>query len=311
MKIFYHKQFNIDFGLFNFLHPFDGVKFRRVFEQVKDLPNIDIIAPRQAMPLETLKKYADRVIRNLYESKQYILRALELPQIPLIPFSFIDRKILLPMRWGVAATLEGARLALSGINCWNLAGGYHHANRASCEGFCIYNDINLAIQELREEGKISAASRLLIVDVDAHHGNGNAHEFREDPAITILDQYNADIYPRSEFSKKRVDIALPMRNGTDGEAYLQALRGGLQRLREKIKLDGGFELAFVVAGTDVLQSDALGRMHLSVEECIQRDVLILDCLKELKIPFVVLGGGGYSKESALAIAGSIRQVYQY
>ncbi len=311
MKIFYHKNFNIDFGVFNFLHPFDGVKFRRVFDEIKDLPHIDISAPSQPMPLATLKKHADRVIKNLYESKRYILRALELPQIPLIPFSFIDRKILLPMRWGVAATLEGARLALHGVNCWNLAGGYHHANRASCEGFCIYNDINLTIQELREEGKITLDSRILIVDVDAHHGNGNAHEFREDAAITILDQYNVDIYPRSDFSKKRIDIALPMRNGSDGESYLQALRGGLQSLREKAALEGSFALAFVIAGTDVLQSDALGRMHLSIEECIQRDVMILDCLKELQIPFVVLGGGGYSKESALAIAGSIRKVYQY
>ena len=311
MKIFYHKNFNIDFGVLNYLHPFDGVKFRRVFEQIKDLPNIDIISPSQAMPLATLKKHAGQVIAKLYESKQYILRALELPQIPLIPFSLIDRKILLPMRWGVAATLEGARLALSGVNCWNLAGGYHHANHASCEGFCIYNDLNLSLQELREEGKISTTSRILIVDVDAHHGNGNAHEFREDPAITILDQYNADIYPRSEFSKRRVDIALPMHNGANGESYLQTLRTGLQSLREKVALEGSFELAFVIAGTDVLLTDALGRMHLSVEECIERDVMILDCLKELRIPFVVLGGGGYSKDSALAIAGSIRKVYQY
>ncbi|MEN9865743.1 MAG: Acetoin utilization protein AcuC [Pseudomonadota bacterium] len=311
MKIFYHKQFNIDFGFFSFLHPFDGVKFRRVFNDIKGLPGVDIVSPAQAMPLDTLKKYADRIISRLYESKQYILRALEIPQIPLVPFSFLDRKILLPMRWGVAATLEAARLALTGVNCWNMAGGYHHASRASCEGFCIYNDINLAVQELREEGKIDATTRILIIDVDAHHGNGNANTFREDKAITIVDQFNDDIYPRGNFSKQRVDIPLPVHSNIDGETYLQVLRGGLQILREKVAQDGTFALAFVVAGTDVLIMDQLGRMNLSIEECIERDVLIADTLKELAIPFVFMGGGGYSKDSALAIAGSIRRLYRY
>ena len=311
MKIFYHRQFNIDFGFFNFLHPFDGVKFRRVFDEIKALPGIEIVVPAQAMPLLTIQKYADRVISNLYQSKQYILRALELPQIPLLPFSFLDRKILLPMRWGVATTMEAARLALTGINCWNLAGGYHHASRASCEGFCIYNDINLAVNELREEGKINTSTRVLIIDVDAHHGNGNANVFREDAAITILDQFNDDIYPRNNYTKQRIDIALPVHCNIDGQTYLQTLRAGLQRLREKVAQDGSFALAFVIAGTDVLIMDQLGRMNLSIEECIERDVLILDTLKELAIPCVVLGGGGYSKDSALAIAGSIKRLYRY
>jgi histone deacetylase 11 len=311
MKIFYHKNFNIDFGLFNFLHPFDGIKFRRVYDAIKGLPGIDIVAPAQPMPLETIRKHVGVVNKQLLESKRYILRALELPQIPLLPFSFIDRKILLPMRWGVGATMEAARLALTGVNCWNMAGGYHHASRASCEGFCIYNDINLAVQELREEGKISAATRILIIDVDAHHGNGNANIFVEDAAITILDQFNSDIYPRNDYSKQRINIALPMHNGIDGTGYLKLLRGGLQRLGEKIAQEGSFALAFVIAGTDVLIHDQLGRMSLGIGECIERDVLIADFLKQLHIPFVVTGGGGYSKESALAIAGSIKRLYGY
>ena len=97
----------------------------------------------------------------------------------------------------------------------------------------------------------------------------------------------------------------------DGQTYLQTLRAGLQGLREKVAQDGSFALAFVIAGTDVLIMDQLGRMNLSIEECIERDVLILDTLKELAIPCVVLGGGGYSKDSALAIAGSIKRLYQY
>lgn len=311
MKIFYHAEFNIDFGFFNRLHPFDGTKYRRVYEQIKILPDIDIIAPAQAISMTAINKTVNELIQMLLLSKNYILAALELPIIPFIPFSFIDRKILLPMRWGVAATLEAARLALTGENCWNLAGGYHHASHANCQGFCIYNDIKIAINELREEQKITSTTRVLIIDVDAHHGNGNASSFEQDKAVTILDQYNADIYPQTSYSKRRIDINLPIASGTDGACYLKRLRAGLQQLREKMAGEGSFALAFVVAGTDVLIGDPLGSLGLTVQECIERDVLIMDALKELQVPAVFLGGGGYSKDSALAIAGSIQRLYRY
>lgn len=310
MKIFYHPQFNIDFGIFNRLHPFDGVKFRRVYEQIKDLPGIEIVQPTQAIELETLKKHVNELMQFKLSMKGHILQALELPDIRLIPFSLIDRKILLPMRWGVAATLEAARLALQGHYCWNLSGGYHHASHASCEGFCVYNDIMTSIKELRADATLAQDARILIIDVDVHHGNGNALAFLDDTSVTILDQYNRDIYPHGKYSR-RVNINLPLADGSMGPEYLASLDGGLARLRELVARDGNFVLAFVVAGTDVLAQDSLGNFGLTVQECIQRDTNILETLRSLGIPSVFVGGGGYSKESAEAIAGSIRQLYQY
>ena len=299
MKVFYHPRLNIDLGLLNRLHPFDGMKFGRVREGLDEtmgLTFMDIVAPvSQAM----VNAFASPLLQLLLLKKRFILEALEVPYIPLVPFSVIDRRLLEPMRWGVGATLQAAQAALSGGHCWNLAGAYHHASRTDAQGFCIYNDIGIAVQELRQSGALAPGDRILIVDVDAHHGNGNARVFEEDPRVTLLDIYNGQTYPNSPFTKARVDINLPLRHGTAGAEYLDKLQEGLQRL------ETGYRLAFVVAGTDVLQSDPLGGLKLSIDDCVLRDRQVLDRLDVLSIPAVVLGGGGYGRDSATAIQRSI------
>lgn len=303
MIIYYHKKYNIDLGLLNRLHPFDGLKFKKVFEHIQDCPLIDIKSPSAQISREAIDNYVDSLIKLWLHRKRYILRALELPYIPLLPFSVIDNRILQPMRWGVAGTLEAGRSALQGNNCWNLAGGYHHASHANAEGFCIYNDIGIAVQQLRKQHLLGQEDKILIIDIDAHHGNGNAYTFKKDPNVNILDIYNCNIYPRDNYTKEMLDINIPVYSGTAGPEYLERLHGGLQQLTT------GYKLAFVVAGTDVVASDPLGGLRLSVDECVQRDALVLERISALSIPAVFLGGGGYSKDSAVAIGKSISQLY--
>lgn len=303
MIIYYNKKYNIDLGLLNKLHPFDGLKFKKVVQSIKDLKDIQILSPENEISRNIIDEFADELLRKCILKKGYILQALEVPNIPLLPFSLIDNRILKPMRWGVAGTWEASKQALSGKNCWNLAGGYHHANQANAEGFCIYNDVGIAVQQLQKQQLLSPEDSILIIDIDAHHGNGNAYTFLEDRNVTLLDIYNSDIYPTKNFSKKRVDINIPLSIGTAGPEYLQRLQEGLQ------KLNAGYKLAFVVAGTDVVASDPLGALKLSVEECVQRDALVMERLSQLSIPAVFLGGGGYSKDSAVAISKSISNLY--
>jgi histone deacetylase 11 len=304
MNIYYHPQYNIDLGLLNYLHPFDGRKFQHVYESIKDLPGIVIKSPETPVSQGLIDPTLNDLLVRLTKQKRYILRALEVPNIPLLPYSVIDRRILLPMRWGVAGTLAAAKDALHGTNCWNLAGGYHHASPHSAEGFCIYNDIAITHHELLGRGLLSQSDKILIVDVDAHHGNGNAYYFMENDTITILDVYNDDIYPRLPAPKSRVNIDVPLHSGTTGVTYLKALRAALDQVT------GSYRLAFVVAGTDVLAADPLGGFKLTIDECVVRDKMIVDRLHSLSIPMVVLGGGGYSKDSAKAISKSITEIYK-
>ncbi|MBL1277764.1 MAG: hypothetical protein COB30_016920 [Ectothiorhodospiraceae bacterium] len=144
--------------------------------------------------------------------------------------------------------------------------------------------------------------RVLIIDIDAHHGNGNALVYMKDKSVCLLDIYNYEIYPSTQFTKDRIDINVPLRFGTKGDEYLSRLDAALNAL------EGDFKLAYVVAGTDVLASDPLGGLSLTVKECAERDALVAKKLNTLSVPFVFLGGGGYSSESADAIAAGIRSV---
>lgn len=306
MRIFYSPNYNIDFGLLNRLHPFDGTKYTTVIATIQNLPGIEIVSPSAPITQDIIDEFVDWLIKSWIRKKRYILQALGLPYIPLLPFSLIDKRILLPMRWAVAGTLAAAEYALAGHNCWNLSGGYHHASRGGCEGFCIYNDIGIAVQQLRKTDQLHAEARILIIDVDAHHGNGNAQVFMDDNKVTLLDIYNRDIYPQGaerELTKRRVNFALPISSGTDGPAYLRRLHEGLALLQS------GYAIAFVVAGTDVLAGDPLGGLNLSIDDCVQRDAMILTRLQALGVPAVFLGGGGYAANSAIQIAASLTRLH--
>lgn len=308
MQILYHPEFNIDFGLLNRLHPFDGCKFRKVHQLLADCAQLQWQAPPPALELAQLQAHMSAHHAAQCAQRRYVLRALELPALPL-PFSWIDRRILQPMRRGCAATLYAAQAALQGQSSWNLAGGYHHASAINSEGFCIYNDIWHSVQSLRQQGRLAATQRVLIIDVDAHHGNGNAEAFEQDRSVVLLDQYNQQIYPYGERSRQRLDIALPLPMGTQGAAYLAQLDGGLARL-PALHAQDPFAMAFVVAGTDVLASDPLGGLGLTLDDCVAREERIWRCLHAMGVPAIWLGGGGYGNQSAPAIAAALRRIGQ-
>ena len=300
MKIIYEPRFNYQLGLLKYLHPFDGEKFAKVITELDNL-DIEIIYPQGPVSSVKINEYLNELMRKLVLSKTLILRALEVPKIPFVSFNFLDNKILLPMRLAVAGTLLGAEKALSsGDIMWNLSGGFHHASNVNMEGFCIYNDIGISYHQLRKNGQLSETDKVLIIDVDAHHGNGNAYSFKDNNNVHLLDVYNADIYPTSDFTRNRVNFPVPLKSGIEGREYLDKLNQALKLV------EADYALAFIIAGTDVLAVDKLGGFELTVEDVAKREKAILTYLKNLDIPTVVTGGGGYSKQSASAIAASIK-----
>lgn len=302
MKVIYSAHYNIDLGLLNYVHPFDGMKFRRIYDDQRANKHVEFLEPPQAVGMDVVDEFLSSVMQLRVRQKNGVLRALEVPRIPFVSFSFLDRKVLAPMRWGVAGTILGAESALKhGGVFWNLSGGYHHAMPQNMEGFCIYNDVGIAYQQLIKGGKLAAGDKILIIDTDAHHGNGNAATFMDNRQVTILDVYNANIYPMSGFTRELVDISVALPPGTDGTIYLQRYSEALERL------EGDYRMAFVVAGTDTLMSDRLGGFRLSIDDVAEREKLTLLALKRRSIPAVILGGGGYSKESAVSVIRAISE----
>ena len=185
-------------------------------------------------------------------------------------------------------TVQAARYALEFGVAFNIAGGTHHAFTDRGEGFCLLNDIAIGAHYLLEHKKVS---QVLVVDLDVHQGNGTAQIFRDDPAVFTFSMHGAKNYPMHK-EKSDLDIALP--DGTDDGTYLDHLRTTLPRLLAEVQPD----FIFFQSGVDVLATDKLGRLALTLEGCKERDRVVLEACHRDKIPVALSMGGGYSEKIA-------------
>ena len=241
-------------------------------------------------------------LSDLVKSPQYLAQALEIPPLALIPYKFIDASVLYPMRLATKGTILAAESALENQIAVNLSGGYHHARRDNGEGFCIYSDIGVAIYQLRNSQKIKFDDKVLVIDLDAHQGNGIARIFYEDKNVLIFDMYNKDIYPKDTWARKRIDYNIPLNSDTGDSEYLNQLKRELPKFLENQKYA---KIAFYNAGTDIYERDSLGKLRISKEGVLERDKFVFNSLVELGIPFVMVLAGGYTKESYKLVAESV------
>ncbi|HLH38747.1 MAG TPA: histone deacetylase [Bryobacteraceae bacterium] len=164
-----------------------------------------------------------------------------------------------------------------------LSGGTHHAFRSEGSGFCVFNDVAIAIYWLRSQNE---SGPYAVVDLDVHQGDGTAHFFEDDAGVLTLSLHGANNFPFRK-QRSRIDVELPDRTG-DAE-YLQALDDALARV-----WDFSPRLIFYLSGVDALASDKLGRLALTQEGLKLRDLRVITGARRRQIPLVVTLGGGYS-----------------
>jgi acetoin utilization deacetylase AcuC-like enzyme len=181
-------------------------------------------------------------------------------------------------------TIDCAYFALQHGVAMNIAGGTHHAFTNRGEGFCLLNDVAIAANHLLLQG---LAKRILVIDLDVHQGNGTAEIFRHQEAVFTFSMHGAKNYP---MHKEQSDLDIALEDGTEDKAYLGILEQTLPALIEKHRPD----FAFYIAGVDVLATDKLGRLALSLEACRRRDEYVFRTCQAQGIPVVVSMGGGYS-----------------
>jgi acetoin utilization deacetylase AcuC-like enzyme len=188
-------------------------------------------------------------------------------------------------------TIKAVEYAFEFGAAGNIAGGTHHAYRDKGEGFCIFNDIAVGSLYAMQEKDIE---RILVVDLDVHQGNGTAKIFENEPRVFTFSMHGAKNYPLHK-ERSDLDIGLPDKTG-DAE-YLKILQERLPGLIEDVKP----ELIFFQSGVDVLETDKLGRLALTVDGCKKRDNIVLTAAKENGISVVFNMGGGYSERIATIV----------
>jgi acetoin utilization deacetylase AcuC-like enzyme len=168
----------------------------------------------------------------------------------------------------------------------NLGGGTHHGGRAFARGYCLFNDVVVALARLRADGRVR---RALVVDCDVHQGDGTADLLAGDPDCFTLSLHGARNYP---FKRIPSDLDVDLASGTGDERYLEALTEALDHAVPRATA----ELAFYLAGADPWHGDRLGRLALTKAGLRARDELVLDRLREAGAAVCVVLAGGYAED---------------
>lgn len=264
-------------------HRFPMGKFRAVAERVieaglvKDWSDFHRPAPAPASWLQLAhdRTYVDQVLSCTVPA----------PVARRIGFK-MTAHVAQRSRCAVAGTALAARLALDHGAACNTAGGSHHADHTAGAGFCVFNDVAVAARLLLAEG---AVSRVLVIDLDVHQGDGTARIFETDPAVFTLSVHCEQNWPRRKAVSDR-DIGLE--KGAEDPAYLAAVRTAVEDALDAQHPD----LVFYNAGVDPHKDDRLGLLSLTDAGLAQREALVFDAVLRRGVPIVGVLGGGYSRD---------------
>jgi len=230
---------------------------------------------RDALHLVHHPDYVEAVIEGTLGDAA--IRRLGFPWHPLLP----ERSLRT-----VQGTLEAARDALSNGAGINLAGGTHHAFPGHGEGYCVFNDVAVAVRTLQRDGVLA---RAVVIDLDVHQGNGTARIFENDEAVFTFSMHGAKNYP---FRRERSDLDLELPDGTEDQAYLALLERHLDEVLERARP----ELVVYIAGADPYRADRLGRLGLSIDGLARRDRTVFAACWRRRLPVVMVLGGGYAAD---------------
>ncbi len=275
-RLVYHDGYDLNLGA----HIFPSQKYRLIRERLLAegiAESGDFVEPAAATFEQlTLVHDPDWIERLRNGTLTYLeIVRLEIPYTPRTVEAFF---------LAAGGTILACRFALKEGLGINLGGGFHHAFADHGEGFCAINDLAVAVRVLQKEGLIRKA---MIVDCDAHQGNGTAFIFRNDPDVMTISIHQLNNYPAI---KPPSTIDIHLEGCTGDERYLQLLRESYEPSLDSFRPD----LILYVAGADPYQADQLGGLCLTMEGLKERDRLVLGLAVERGIPVAVTLAGGYA-----------------
>jgi len=198
----------------------------------------------------------------------------------------------------VGGTCAAARAALEHGVAMNLAGGTHHAFPDHGEGFCVFNDVAVAIRLLQHERLVR---RVAIVDLDVHQGNGTHAIFADDADVFTFSMHGGRNYP---FHKVAGTLDVELDDGTTDDDYLARLAGVLPVVLARAAPD----LVVYLAGADPHENDRLGRLRLTFDGLARRDAFVLESCRDVGLPVCLTIAGGYGRAIDDTVAAHVNTV---
>ena len=273
MRCFYSESYHVDLPAG---HVFPMAKFRLAADALRRDARLEIIDAGPAGRADLLRVHTPAYVAAV-ERAELPERAAK--KLGLPPSAALCRRSYA----AVGGTLAAARVALAdGLAC-NLAGGTHHSFADRGEGFCVFNDVAVAIRALRLGEPYLQA---MVVDLDAHQGNGTNAIFADDSSVFTYDLHVGRNYPSA---KVPASLDVPLERWATADAYFSALHATLPAAVERFEPD----VVFYIAGVDPHEADKFGQMKLTTTDLAERDRWVIDLLRNWTIPTIVLYGGGY------------------
>lgn len=343
--IIYHNKYNVSLYGLERLHPFDGKKFSKVLaylEQDSLIKESQHYTPLKASKEELTLIHTEEYLDSLNYSST-ISKILEVFLCRFVPSCILKKVVVESFLHASGGSLLAAELAarvfkahpsykqasrkaqknvlyneacqsgnfedqfLGGFAI-NLGGGFHHASYDTGEGFCMFADISMCIKHVNR--LYNFVTKFLIVDLDAHQGNGHARDkidiFSDtDIEIFTIDAYNHDLFP-DEYAEYGIDVNIKVTPKTSDKVYLSKVSKALAKAKK-------FAPQFIIynAGTDILEGDPLGDLSISEEGIIQRDQMLFEFAYTNKIPIIYLFSGGYQEITSKVIYKSLKNIEKH
>jgi acetoin utilization deacetylase AcuC-like enzyme len=276
LPVIWHEDYEFDIGA----HVFPTRKFRLVRDRLLNegtISTADIIRPAPATDEQVELAHAKEFVAKINGDDLSCQEQITLE----VPFSSGLRDGMWLCAGG--SILAGRQALLHGL-ATHLCGGFHHAFADHGEGFCLVNDVAIAISVLLNEGLVE---RALVVDCDVHQGNGTAAIFADDPSVFTFSMHQQHNYPPV---KPPSDLDLGLENGTGDEEYISLLDKHLPQIIDSHRP----QLAFYLAGADPYREDQLGGLHLSIAGLRERDSMVIHMLRDAEVPVATTTAGGYA-----------------
>jgi len=268
-------------------HRFPMLKYELIPQQLMYEGTIDasnLFSPKpcrdEIILLTHTKEYLDKLKNQTLSTREQ--RQIGFPQSPQLTL----RELIITQ-----GTIDCCNHAFHNGIALNVAGGTHHAFADRGEGFCLLNDFAVAANYLLHQQLVS---KIIIIDLDVHQGNGTAKIFEHDPGVFTFSMHGRHNYP---FHKEKSDLDIGLEDGMNDATYLSILQENLPVVLEKVKPG----IAFFLSGVDILSTDKYGKLKISVEGCRKRDEFVFAMLKQYQIPCVVAMGGGYSEDIKIIV----------